>query len=100
MAADIARRGAASRLLFRIGRFPAASARAVRRIALTLKHRRDIARLAERDDRLLADVGLKRGDLAAARCAPLWQDPTVILSVRVRRRRQSPTAPFHQERDQ
>jgi uncharacterized protein YjiS (DUF1127 family) len=36
-------------------------------------------RLADLDDRMLADIGLTRSDLHIARFAPLWQEPTSIL---------------------
>jgi len=48
--------------------------------------RKELARLAALDDRMLADVGLTRRDLHVARSAPLWQDPTSILKRRVKRR--------------
>jgi uncharacterized protein YjiS (DUF1127 family) len=49
--------------------------------------RRTLARLADRDDRMLADIRLTRGDLRDAGSAPLWQNPTRILEQRVSRRR-------------
>jgi uncharacterized protein YjiS (DUF1127 family) len=48
--------------------------------------RQDLARLADLDDRMLADIGLTRSDLHAAHFAPPWQDPTSILEQRVNRR--------------
>jgi uncharacterized protein YjiS (DUF1127 family) len=53
----------------------AALVQVVRRIDVAIKHRRELARLADYDDRMLADIGLRRSDLHAARPAPLWQDP-------------------------
>jgi len=41
--------------------------------------RRDLAQLVELDDRMLADIGLRRSDLHAAQCAPFWEDPTRLL---------------------
>jgi uncharacterized protein YjiS (DUF1127 family) len=52
---------------------------AVRRIVVAIRHRRELARLAELDDRMLADIGLRRSDLDAVRSGPLLQDPTSIL---------------------
>jgi len=51
-----------------------------------VESRKELARLADRDDRMLADIGLARCDLHVARSAPLWQDPTSILKRRVKRR--------------
>jgi|307.fasta_scaffold1486163_1 uncharacterized protein YjiS (DUF1127 family) len=56
----------------------AALVQVVRQIVVAIKRRRALARLAELDDRMLADVGLRRSDLYAASRAPLWQDPTSI----------------------
>jgi uncharacterized protein YjiS (DUF1127 family) len=63
-----------------IGRTAAALARGARRIVVALKHRRELALLADLDDRMLADIGLTRGDLHAARSEPLWQDPTESIA--------------------
>jgi uncharacterized protein YjiS (DUF1127 family) len=49
--------------------------------------RRELARLADLDDRMLADIGLTRSDLLVAGSAPLWQNPTSILGQRVSSRR-------------
>jgi uncharacterized protein YjiS (DUF1127 family) len=57
----------------------AALVQVVRQIVVGIKRRRALARLAELDDRMLADVGLRRSDLYAASRAPLWQDPTSRL---------------------
>ena len=51
-------------------------ARAVRRVVIAIRHRHHLEVLADRDDRLLADIGLNRSDIDAARAAPLTQDPT------------------------
>ena len=61
--------------------------RHARRIAAALKHRRELARLACLDDRMLADIAVLRSDLDTALRAPLWQDPSSILAERVRFRR-------------
>jgi uncharacterized protein YjiS (DUF1127 family) len=44
-------------------------------------------RLADLDDRMLADVGLNRSDVRDAVYAPLWTDPTRLLALRVGERR-------------
>ena len=51
----------------------------IRRIVVAIKRRRTLTRLADLDDRMLADIGLRRSDLHAAGSAPLWQDPTSFL---------------------
>jgi len=53
----------------------------------TIFARRELARLADLDDRMLADIGLTRSDLLVAGSAPLWQNPTSILEQRVGSRR-------------
>ncbi len=53
----------------------------------TLKNRRDAASLAGLDDRMLADIGLTRGDLRDAISEPVWRDPTAILVSRAHERR-------------
>ena len=50
-------------------------------IAISWNHRRKLADLAGLDDRMLADLGLVRGDVAAAASEPLWRDATMRLSV-------------------
>jgi|SRR5882724_1210735 len=51
------------------------------------KHRHDAAMLAGMDDRMLADIGLTRGDLRDAFSEPLWRDPTAVLVSRAGERR-------------
>ena len=46
------------------------------------KHRREATALSDLDDRMLADVGITRGDLRAAMIQPLWNDPTSVLACR------------------
>ena len=58
-----------------------------RQVLQTFKNRRDAASLAGLDDRMLADIGLTRGDLRDAFSEPVWRDPTVILVSRVHERR-------------
>jgi Domain of unknown function (DUF1127) len=40
------------------------------------------SKLSERDDRMLADIGLTRSDLREAARQPLWRDPTAMLARR------------------
>jgi uncharacterized protein YjiS (DUF1127 family) len=56
-------------------------------ITIAIEHRQELTRLADHDDRMLADIGLSRSDLYEARSAPFWVDPTAILQQRVRHRR-------------
>jgi uncharacterized protein YjiS (DUF1127 family) len=44
-----------------------------------IKHRREIATLANQDDHLLADIGLTRADVHHASAQPLGRDPTETL---------------------
>jgi uncharacterized protein YjiS (DUF1127 family) len=46
------------------------------------KHRRELAHLADLDDRMLADIGLTRTDLRDACSEPLWRDPISMLARR------------------
>jgi uncharacterized protein YjiS (DUF1127 family) len=62
-----------------IGTAAAAVVQAVRRIVVAIKHRRELTRLAESDDRMLADIGLSRSELDAVLSRTFWQDPTSIL---------------------
>ena len=64
---------------FRLGR-------GLKRLADLTRHRRAAIRLADLDDRMLADIGLNRSDLRDA-CANLWHDPTDMLARRVDERR-------------
>ena len=54
-----------------------------------VKNRRDAMTLAGLDDRMLADIGLSRGDVRDAFSEPMWSDPTAILVSRVNERRRS-----------
>jgi uncharacterized protein YjiS (DUF1127 family) len=65
-----------------IRRAVVAMALGVWRLGVANTHRRDLARLAGADDRMLADIGLKRSDLRDARSEPLWKDPTKLLAHR------------------
>src|SRR5262249_44280463 len=55
-------------------------------MAIAIKHRRELAQLADRDDRTLADIGLTRDDLYDASSETFWVDPTTTLQERTRRR--------------
>jgi uncharacterized protein YjiS (DUF1127 family) len=74
-----------------LGRALAAVGRRIARhfgqIARLLKNRRDASRLAVLDDRMLADIGLTRGDLRDAFAEPVWRDPTNVLAHRAAERR-------------
>jgi len=63
--------------------------RALKQLAEKVKSRRDAMRLAELDDRMLADIGLSRGDLRDAFALPPWRDPGGLLARRVAERRGS-----------
>ncbi len=52
-----------------------------------MKNRRDAALLTGLDDRMLADIGLTRGDIRDAYSEPVWRDPTTVLVSRVTERR-------------
>ena len=58
-----------------------------RQVAQLVKNRRDATMLAGLDDRMLADIGLTRGDLRDAYSEPVWSDPTAILVSRAQERR-------------
>src|SRR3712207_176326 len=47
-----------------------------------LRHRREVLRLADLDDRALKDIGLLRADVEGAVLEPLHKDPSKVLSVR------------------
>ena len=54
-----------------------------RQLYRAAKHCRHMAVLANQDERLLADIGLTRGDIGDAVRQPIWRDPTELLSRRV-----------------
>lgn len=68
-----------------IGHAVTAIAMGVWRLIVAIKHRRELAHLAEFDDRMLADIGLTRSDLRDAYFEPLWRDPTNLLAHRAGR---------------
>ena len=59
----------------------------VRQVLRFFKNRRDAFALAGLDDRMLADIGLTRGDVRDAFSEPVWRDPTAVLVSRARERR-------------
>lgn len=67
----------------------AGATRLFQRVARALKNRRDAGMLSGLDDRMLADIGLTRGDLRDAYAEPLWHDPTDVLARRSAERRTS-----------
>ena len=87
MAADIDRKTNTSAGLSAVIATPAAWTRAAWQLVVAVRHRRELSHLADRDDRMLADIGLTRRDLHDARAEPLWHDPTSMLSRRVGHRR-------------
>jgi alanine dehydrogenase len=70
-----------------IGKSAAVLTRCWRGFVAGIKHRRDLSRLADLDDHMLADIGLTRSDLHVAHCEPFWRDPTSVLEGRVSDRR-------------
>ena len=65
-----------------IGHAITALAMGVWRLVVAIKHRRELAHLADLDDRMLADIGLTRTDLRDACSETLWRDPTSMLARR------------------
>jgi hypothetical protein len=63
--------------------------RGFKRLGERFKNRRDAIRLADLDDRMLADIGLIRSDLRDAYAEPLWRDPSDVLTRRAAERRVS-----------
>ena len=66
-----------------IGKSAAVLTRCWRGFVVRIKHRRELARLLDLDDHMLADVGLSRSDLHVSLWEPLWRDPTSFLERRV-----------------
>ena len=63
--------------------------RSLKRFLERVKNRRDTMRLATLDDRMLADIGLDRGDLRDAFAELPWRDPSDVLVRRAAERRAS-----------
>jgi uncharacterized protein YjiS (DUF1127 family) len=59
----------------------------VKRLMERLRNRHDAMRLANLDDRMLADIGLNRSDLRDAFAELPWRDPSEILARRAAERR-------------
>jgi uncharacterized protein YjiS (DUF1127 family) len=62
----------------------------VRDFVRAIRHRRDLASLAQFDDRMLADIGLNRSDVRSALAEPFWRDPGSVLIARAGERRGRP----------
>ena len=58
-----------------------------KRLMERLRNRHDAMRLANLDDRMLADIGLNRSDLRDAFAELPWRDPSEILARRAAERR-------------
>ena len=82
-------RNAVTLALLGCGRAAAAAVACGKRMAQAIRHRRDMAILASVNDRMLADIGLTRGDVNDAFAEPPWRDPTAVLAARVHERRYS-----------
>jgi uncharacterized protein YjiS (DUF1127 family) len=65
----------------------------LKRLVERVRSRYDAMRLAELDDRMLADIGLNRGDLRDAYALPPWRDAGGLLARRVAERRGSRRRP-------
>jgi uncharacterized protein YjiS (DUF1127 family) len=61
--------------------------RGLKQFAEKVKNRHDAMRLAELDDRMLADIGLNRSDLRDAYAVAPWRDPSDVLARRAAERR-------------
>jgi uncharacterized protein YjiS (DUF1127 family) len=59
----------------------------LREFVQSVKNRHDATMLAGLDDRMLADIGLTRGDVRDAFSEPVWRDPTNLLVSRAHERR-------------
>jgi uncharacterized protein YjiS (DUF1127 family) len=59
----------------------------LKQLARARRHRREAAKLAGLDRRMLADIGLSRADLRDAFSEPFWEDPTALLNDRASGRR-------------
>jgi uncharacterized protein YjiS (DUF1127 family) len=78
----VTRKNGTAALFGPIHRAVAALALGVWRLAVAIKHRRELAHLADLDDHMLADISLTRSDLRDAYSEPLWRDPTSLLARR------------------
>jgi hypothetical protein len=64
-----------------------------RQVITAIKHRCQLADLADAEDHRLADVGITRDDLNAALSEPLWRDPTTVLARRAGKASKTPRLP-------
>jgi uncharacterized protein YjiS (DUF1127 family) len=80
---------AATPLARALAALAARASRGLKQFAEKVKNRRDAMRLAELDDRMLADIGLHRSDLRDAFALPPWRDPGGLLARRIAERRGS-----------
>lgn len=87
MIAQLFPRNAVTLACLGCGRAAAAAIAGVKRMAQIMRHRREAAMLASFNARMLADIGLTRGDVNDAFAEPLWRDPTAVLAARARERR-------------
>jgi uncharacterized protein YjiS (DUF1127 family) len=88
MAAEIDRRtNLAAWLSASIGTAATALTRGAWLLVVAIRGRRELSSLADLNDHILADIGLRRSDLHDAYSEPLWRDPTTVLSRRASRRR-------------
>jgi len=62
----------------------------IARTVRAIRHRREVWRLAEYDERALHDIGLVRSDVVGALSEPLHCDPSVILAERAEKRVRRP----------
>ncbi|HWP24723.1 MAG TPA: DUF1127 domain-containing protein [Xanthobacteraceae bacterium] len=63
------------------------STRQIVRLDRAMRNRQAMRVLARMDDRMLADIGLSRGDLQDAYAQSLWRDPGNLLRARALERR-------------
>ena len=61
--------------------------RRFQRLLERVRNRHDVMRLAALDDRMLADIGLDRGDVRDAFAELPWRDPSDVLVRRAAERR-------------
>ena len=82
------RRGRAASILVLLEQ----AARGASSLLRALRNRAAAAVLARVDDRMLADIGLTRGDVRDAFAEQIWRDPTDLLRARADERRRKPCA--------
>jgi uncharacterized protein YjiS (DUF1127 family) len=79
--------GALARIPRWLETFMRMTTRQVVRLDRAMRNRQAMRVLARMDDRMLADIGLSRGDLQAACAQSLWRDPGHLLRARALERR-------------